>query len=474
MLTKERISHLKKRDNGALENLVENHSDSKSLLFIMQNLGYLPKNFDDQWVASLISNRNRKVRLWSVKTLGKTKREKNISLLKRVAQCDEATEVRREAVSSIGRMRSPAIVSVLVEFLQDDDPKIVLQAIRGLLTFKHDAHVSAQLKSFRKHPNEMIQKVIEKEYFPAACDALPAQAHRETYDFLKNVIVLGDVRAALNAVPDESFHLIFTSPPYYNARDYSIYKSYQAYLDFLQEVFHLAHQKTKEGRFLVVNTSPIIIPRVSRQHASKRYPIPFDIHNFLVEMGWEFIDDIVWKKPETSVKNRNAGFMQHRKPLAYKPNVVTEYVMVYRKETDKLIDWNIRQYDPNTVFESKVEDGYETSNVWEIAPKHDKVHSAVFPVDLCRRVIKYYSFLGDLVFDPFAGSGTFGRVAKSLNRFFFLTEREPKYFEYMKTFLVQSNMFEEETTMSEFLTLDEFRDLRNLDLEVERIFDEVF
>ena len=59
MLTKERISHLKKRDNGALENLVENHSDSKSLLFIMQNLGYLPKNFDDQWVASLISNRSQ-------------------------------------------------------------------------------------------------------------------------------------------------------------------------------------------------------------------------------------------------------------------------------------------------------------------------------------------------------------------------------------------------------------------------------
>ena len=63
-------------------------------------------------------------------------------------------------------------------------------------------------------------------------------------------------------------------------------------------------------------------------------------------MGWEFIDDIVWKKPETSVKNRNARFMQHRKPLAYKPNVVTEYVMVYRKETDRLIDWNIRTIRP--------------------------------------------------------------------------------------------------------------------------------
>lgn len=60
-------------------------------------------------------------------------------------------------------------------------------------------------------------------------------------------------------------------------------------------------------------------------------------------MGWEFIDDIVWEKPEYSVKNRIGGFQQHRKPLAYKPNSVTEYLMVYRKQTDKLIDWNIHQ-----------------------------------------------------------------------------------------------------------------------------------
>ncbi len=84
---------------------------------------------------------------------------------------------------------------------------------------------------------------------------------------------------------------------------------------------------------------------------------------------WEFIDDIIWVKPEASVKNRNAGFLQHRKPLAYKPNARTEYLMVYRKQTDKLIDWNIRQYDWQTVKESKVKDGYETSNVWNIDPK---------------------------------------------------------------------------------------------------------
>ncbi|MGI8495595.1 MAG: hypothetical protein ACR2L1_09835 [Pyrinomonadaceae bacterium] len=71
------------------------------------------------------------------------------------------------------------------------------------------------------------------------------------------------------------------------------------------------------------------------------------MHHYLVEMGWEFIDDIIWLKPEYSVKNRVGGFHQHRKPLSYKPNSVTEYLMVYRKETTRLLDWNMRSYSQN-------------------------------------------------------------------------------------------------------------------------------
>lgn len=197
-------------------------------------------------------------------------------------------------------------------------------------------------------------------------------------------------------------------------------------------VFQQIHRITKEGRFFILNTSPIIIPRISRQHSSKRYPIPFDIHSYLVQMGWEFIDDIIWVKPEASVKNRNAGFLQHRKPLGYKPNPLTEYIMVYRKKTDKLLDWNIRRYNWETVKQSKVLGDYETSNVWKIDPTFDKVHSAVFPIELCNRVIKFYSYKGDLIFDPFAGSGTLGRAATNLGRYFFLTEKEEKYVERIK------------------------------------------
>ncbi len=455
MLTKEHISELKNNGNGDLGYLVQKQKDSGSLVFILENLGHLPQNFDGNFLLDLLHNTHAQVRLLAVKNIGKLQDEIFTERLATLLESETNTSVRREIVSSIGRMRQPKFKSILFDILNDTDPKIVCQAIRGLLVFDGDKEVEQKLKPLINHPNEMVRTVVYKEFFaasePKIKDALP---HPQTYEFLKNVVVNSDVLDALKYVPNESIHLTFTSPPYYNARDYSIYPSYDAYLEFLAKVFKETHRVTKEGRFLIVNTSPIIIPRVSRSHSSKRYPIPFDLHGYLVKDGWEFIDDIVWLKPEYSVKNRIGGFMQHRKPLAYKPNSTTEYLMVYRKQTEKLLDWNIKNYDYETVEESKVADGYETTNVWRIDPSFDKVHSAIFPVELCKRVIQYYSYKGDLVFDPFGGSGTVGRTAKILGRHFFLTEQEQKYFEYMQAKAKPTGMFQERQT--QFLTLEEF------------------
>lgn len=459
MLSKEYIRELKSKGNGAILNFVNNTKENNKILFFLENLGYLPKDFDGSLLINFLNNKNSQIRLWAVKNIGKLINENYMSVLCEVAKKDSDTTVRREAVSSLGRMRNPKSKEYLFELLNDEDPKIVCQAIRGLLVFRDDNDVQNVLKPLIAHPNEMVKSVIYKEFF-AEVKNKNEQSHTETYEYLKNVVVNADVREVLKYVPDESVHLTFTSPPYYNARDYSIYPSYKDYLLFLNEVFKEVHRITKEGRFFILNTSPIIIPRVSRAHSSKRYPIPFDIHPYLIEMGWEFIDDIIWLKPEASVKNRNAGFLQHRKPLGYKPNAVTEYLMVYRKKTEKLLDWNIHQYDWATVNESKVEDGYETTNVWKIEPTFDKVHSAVFPVELCKRVIKYYSFKGDLIFDPFAGSGTVGRTAKSLHRFFFLTEKDEKYFNYMKQKVHHKSLFKEKETS--FLTLEKFIQSKNI------------
>ncbi|MDI6780766.1 MAG: DNA methyltransferase [bacterium] len=460
MITKEYIKELKINGNGDLSELARNNlSNAGNLVSILKNLGHLPVNFDGKWLLELTNSRFSQVRELAVKNIAKLTQHEYLETLKKIIKTDTDTNVRREAVSAIGRMRNINNKKILIEILQDTDPKIVCQAIRGLLVFKNDEEINNSLKTLINHENEMIRTVIYKEYFAKEQKQESVLPHAKTYEYLKNVIVNGDVREILKNVPNESIHLTFTSPPYYNARDYSIYPSYEAYLSFLEQVFLETYRITKEGRFLIVNTSPIIIPRISRAHSSKRYPIPFDIHHYLMQMGWEFIDDIIWLKPEYSVKNRIGGFQQHRKPLAYKPNSVTEYLMVYRKQTEKLIDWNIHQYDYHTVEQSKVPEGYETTNVWKIDPKFDKIHSAVFPVELCKRVVEYYSFKGDLIFDPFAGSGTLGRTAKNLDRYFFLTEQEPTYFEYMKTFVRKEglfNLFKEKPTL--FLTLKEFKE----------------
>jgi len=459
MLTKEYVNEVKTNGNGALAKAIEGLKGTSSLSYFLENLGFLPDDFDGSVLLPFINHESSNVRFWVVKNLGKLEDVKYIEPLSKIAKEDTDSMVRREAVSSLGRMRNTKNIAVLLSLLIDPDPKILAQAIRGLLVFKGNEIVDAQLKQLIHHPNEFIQQVIQKEYFPKEVKSshLP---HAQAYDYLKNVVVNGDVREILRAVPEDSIHLTFTSPPYYNARDYSIYPSYKAYLQFLADVFEKVHKATKEGRFFILNTSPIIIPRVSRSHSSKRYPIPFDIHPFLVEMGWEFIDDIVWLKPEASVKNRNAGFLQHRKPLAYKPNPVTEYLMVYRKQSDKLIDWNINEYEWKTVKESKVLAEYETSNVWRIDPTFSKGHSAVFPLDLCSRVITYYSFKGDVVFDPFAGSGTVGKAANSLGRYFFLTETDEKYFQVIKSNLGKESFFTNKE--SRFLTLNEFKQLTTI------------
>lgn len=440
-----------------MTNMTFNSANVSDIIENFERIGKLPNDFDMSSIMPLLEHPNEKVRILAVKTLGKAKSLNFLDKLYNMVSNDPSTMVKREAVSSIGRLRDENAIETLIEILNNNDPKIVCQAIRGLLVFKGYYNVDNALKPLLSHENEMVSSIIKKEYFSTNNNPKrQIQRHTEVYPFLRNVVVNGDVLKVLESVPDESIHLTFTSPPYYNARDYSIYPSYEAYLKFLEKVFEATFRITKEGRFLVVNTSPVIVPRISRAHSSKRYPIPFDLNTILTRMGWEFIDDIIWMKPEYSVKNRVGGFQQHRKPLAYKPNNVTEYLMVYRKNTTKLIDWNIHQYTNDIVEQSKVLDGFETTNVWQICPRSDKVHSAVFPAELCKRVIEYYSFKGDLIFDPFGGSGTLGRTARALGRYCFLTEIEPTYFEYMKTF--ETNRFEGLGSQPvKFLSIDEFQ-----------------
>jgi len=454
MISKMQLRQFKENDLNALYCYLENSSSPSEQRFILENLGRLPDGFCGEALLPFLQSKSQETRYWAVKNLGKLEDTVYLPPLRAVATEDGSSSVRCEAVSAIGRMRSEGAIPTLVKFLSDEDPKVILQAMRALLVFKDKAQVKDFLLVLRQHPNEQIQKVLNAE-FAGKSVISDFGKHYESPHYLKNVVVNGDTREVMRLLPDGCIHLTFTSPPYYNARDYSIYKSYQEYLNFLEEVFREVHRLTKEGRFLIINTSTVIVSRFSRKHSSTRYPIPFDLNTIVCNIGWEFIDDIVWSKPEAAVKNRNGGFQQHRKPLGYKPNAITEYVMVYRKQSTRLLDWNIKQYPAATVQDSKVDDGFETTNLWHIDPMSDKVHSAIFPLELCNRVLRFYSYVGDLVFDPFAGSGTFGKSAKRLNRHFFLTEQKMAYVERMKE-NIETSLFDIESTR--YLTLDEFQE----------------
>lgn len=254
---------------------------------------------------------------------------------------------------------------------------------------------------------------------------------------LRNTVGFGDSEELLSETPNESIDLIFTSPPYYNARpEYSEYLTYEEYLLKLQKIIHQCHRILNEGRFFVINISPVLVRRTNRNESSKRIAVPFDIHRLFIEEGFEFIDDIHWVKPEGAgwATGRGRRFAADRNPLQYKAVPVTEYILVYRKKTDKLIDWHIRKHpDQKAVKDSKIPDGYETTNLWKIHPANHPKHPAVFPLELAEKVIQYYSFKKDVVLDPFAGVGTVGKAATKLGRRFVLFEKDAEYIQIIKS-----------------------------------------
>ncbi len=260
---------------------------------------------------------------------------------------------------------------------------------------------------------------------------------------LRNTIGFGDCGELLEEMPAESVDLIFTSPPYFNARpEYSEFEEYETYLLKLRQVIRKCHRVLSEGRFFVINISPVLLRRASRNQASKRIAVPFDLHRIFVEEGYDFIDDIIWLKPEGAgwATGRGRRFAADRNPLQYKTVPVTEYVLVYRKHTDLLIDWHIRNHpDQEVVKASKIADGYERTNVWKINPVTNSKHPAAFPVELAEKVITYYSFKGDVVLDPFAGSGTVGLAAASLDRRFVLFESNFNYIELIRKLITEGS-----------------------------------
>lgn len=108
------------------------------------------------------------------------------------------------------------------------------------------------------------------------------QATQMPVSFVRNTVILGDSEQALLDMPSQSVDLIFTSPPYYNARpEYEDYLSYESYLLKMRRIIHNCHRVLSEGRFFVMNVSPVLIRRASRSEASGALPCRLICTGFL-------------------------------------------------------------------------------------------------------------------------------------------------------------------------------------------------
>ena len=364
-----------------------------------------------------------------IKAMGKNKTTENFSKLIHLFFIPVLPlEIKREIVSSIGRYdyNDDIYDFISLEAFNINNPmELIYQMFRTCLykSGEDERFDDLRQRIMRYYNNEVINKADAFYNFKE-------KKEKKTVNRIsKPMLLVGDAEETLSILPDNSVQLIFTSPPYYNAKEYSDYISYEAYLSKMTSVLLVLHRVLEDGRFIIINVSPVITKRLGREFESIRYPIHYDFHKILTATGFHFIDEIYWIKPEPSVPDRISGYRQTRKPLSYKPNCITESIMVYRKNADFLLDKNMRQNKSYDDYYRHEDEDIDTSNCWYITPSRDKKHPAVFPEELVRRVLKYYSFEGDTVLDCFAGSGTTGRVARSMSRVPIMCEINKDYAE---------------------------------------------
>ncbi len=243
----------------------------------------------------------------------------------------------------------------------------------------------------------------------------------------------------MSELSDNSISLTVTSPPYWNAIDYAShasdkeenyrtrtydngYNEYSVYLDWLEKIFTEVFRVTKPGGFC-----GIVIGTVLFQ--GKHYPVPFDLSARLVQKGWEFHQDIIWHKCTAGVKRAGVS-IQNPYPGYFYPNIMTEYILVFRKPGSPIYQNRSEQqrtevrYPINRLFTMDI-----ANNIWHIAPvpPGQLDHPCPFPEEIPYRLISLYSYLGERVLDPFVGSGQTLKVAHWLKREYAGYEVIPKY-----------------------------------------------
>jgi len=234
----------------------------------------------------------------------------------------------------------------------------------------------------------------------------------------KHTIINGDSRQ-MSELNDESVHLIATSPPYWQLKDYGtenqigFHDDYETYINHLnltwQECFRVLHK----GCRLCIN----IGDQFARSTYYGRYkiiPIHTEIIKFCEMIGFDFMGQIIWQKATTMNTSGGASIMgSYPNPRNGIVKLDFEYILLFKKQGNA--PKPTKEQKENSAMTNEEWNTYFNGHWYFSGAKQDK-HLAMFPEELPHRLIKMFSFPGETVLDPFMGSGTTALAARNLNR----------------------------------------------------------